>query len=247
MTPVRPDPVYQLWGWEPFPTSAGLVTVELLGRFPRVNPAAVPAVQAMHLALVATGYENPCDYVGSWLYRPVAGTNQLSRHAYGLAIDLDYGGDNPDSPDHGALVDRNPHLRRPIIDADYGVTIQLLRHQVEAVLAIRTLSDHKVWRWLGSIGDSMHFDIACSPQELATGILMPNMEEDTAMNLERWVTRLRIPLDIDRMAAVGIITADEANYWAGRQPSMGGVPLPPDNPEWQDLRDAVEVRSVWWT
>lgn len=242
----RPDPEYARFGWKPFPTSTGLVKVELLGRFPRVAPEAVPAVQAMHLTLVAAGYENPCDWIGSWKYRNVAGTNQLSRHAYGLAIDLDYGGDTDGDGD--PTIDKNPHLHRPITDADYGVTIQLLRHQVDAVLAIRTVSGVPVWRWLGSIGDSMHFDIACSPEHLASGILMPTDidEEEEQMDLERWVTRLRIPIDIDRMAEVGIITDDEANYWAGRQPSMGGQPLPANYPEWQDLRDAVEVRSVWW-
>lgn len=241
----RPDPVYAAWGWQPRPSSAGLVKVELLGRFPRVAPEAVDAVKAMHAVLVATGYENPCDYVGSWNYRPVGGTSQLSRHAYGLAIDLDYGGDNPESPDHGSLVDNNPHLRRPITAADYGVTIQLLKHQVDAVLALRTNTGATVWRWLGALGDSMHFDIGCSPADLASGILATEQEGDN-MDLERWVTRLRIPVDIDRMRDVGIITPDEANYWAGRQPSMQG-PLAPDDPEWQDLRDAVEVRAVFWT
>lgn len=242
----RPDPIYARLGWAPRPTSAGLVKVELCGRFPRVAPEAVEAVEAMNAVLVAAGYENPCDWVGSYKYRNVAGTTQLSRHAYGLAIDLDYGGDTDGDGD--PTIDKNPHLRRPVTPADYGVTIQLLRHQVDAVLGIRTVSGAQPWRWLGDLnGDAMHFDIQCAPADLASGILWSTEQEGDEMDLERWVTRLRIPADIDRMAEVGIITADEADYWAGRQPSMGGQPLPSNDPEWQDLRDAVEVRAVWWT
>ena len=54
------------------------------------------------------------------------------------------------------------------------------------------------------------------------------------MTLERWATRLRNPVDFDRMVEVGILTAAERDYW---------VTVPTDSPEFQDLRDAVEVRS----
>ena len=68
---------------------------------------------------------------------------------------------------------------------------------------------------------------------------------DMAMNTETWAQTLRNPLDIDRMAEIGVITEAEANYWTGRS-RAGGVPIPTNDPEWQDLRNAVEARSPFW-
>lgn len=168
---ARQDPQYAAWGWTPHKFSAKLVSLEVLGRKPcRFDPRIVDAVKALESALIVTGYENPCDFIGTWNYRVVGGTDQLSRHAYALAIDVDYGGDNPASPWHPG-IDRNPHLKRPIVASDWGKTIQILEHQVRAVESIRTNSGVQVWRWLGwSIGDSMHFDINCSPEDIASGI-----------------------------------------------------------------------------
>jgi hypothetical protein len=58
------------------------------------------------------------------------------------------------------------------------------------------------------------------------------------MDLETWASTLRNPLDFDRMAQVGIITDAERDYW---------VTVPAGDPEMQDLRDAVQVRSQLWT
>jgi len=165
--------------WEPYLGKTDtLVSMRLLGRYPvKVQDFWVPAVEAMEQALIATGYENPCDYIGSYLKRPIAGTDYWSWHSYGGAVDLDYGGDNPDSPDHPG-VDKNPHLHRriPWGDPGFGVEFQLTEPQVKAVLAIRTNNDKPVWRWLGtSIGDTMHFEPACTPDDIKTGIMEDNM------------------------------------------------------------------------
>ena len=58
------------------------------------------------------------------------------------------------------------------------------------------------------------------------------------MNLERWATRLRNPKDFDRMAAVGIIDKSEAVYFKK---------VATNDPEMQDLRDAITVRTPLWT
>lgn len=160
-------------GWSPYLGAyKSLVYVTLLGRRVKCQDFWAPAVEAMHTVLVETGYEHPCDWTGSYNKRTISGTSLWSWHSYGGAIDLDYGGDNPDSPDH-ALIDRNPHLHRrvPWGDPGFGTEFQLLEHQVKAVLAIRTMNGKPVWRWLGtSIGDTMHFEPACSPADIATGI-----------------------------------------------------------------------------
>ena len=190
--------------WEPYLGKTDtLVNVRLLGRYPvKVQDFWRPAVEAMEQALIATGYENPCDYIGSYSKRPVAGTLYWSWHSYGGAIDLDYGGDNPASPDHPG-VDRNPHLHRriPWGDPGFGVEFQLTEPQVKKVLAIRTVNGKPVWRWLGtSIGDTMHFEPACTPDDIKTGIEEDTMdlgrqmqyvkEGDSGMEVEYWQVRI---------------------------------------------------------
>lgn len=152
-----------------------LVSMSLLGRYPvKVQDFWTPAVDAMHEALIFSGYEYPCDYIGSYLKRPIAGTDVWSWHSYGGAIDLDYGGDNPDSPDHPG-IDKNPHIHEPI---QRGFVqdgrFQITEAQVEAVERIRTVNGKQVWRWLGwAIGDTMHFEPACKPSDIKLGLEAP--------------------------------------------------------------------------
>ncbi len=57
------------------------------------------------------------------------------------------------------------------------------------------------------------------------------------MELERYATRWRNPQDFDAAVIKGLITESEANYWKT---------VPTDSAEWQDLKDAVEVRKDLW-
>lgn len=145
--------------------------VNVLGRNVRVQDFWVPAAEALNLALIANGYENPCDNIGSFYPRYISGTDLWSWHSYGGPLDIDYGGNNEDSPDHSG-IDRNPYLRTRIY-AGFGTDsrFQINETQVLAVLAIRTNNGKRVWRWLGyPIGDTMHFEPNCSPADIATGI-----------------------------------------------------------------------------
>lgn len=64
------------------------------------------------------------------------------------------------------------------------------------------------------------------------------MEDDMGeMSLERYATRWRNPQDFDAAAVKGLITEAEATYWKT---------VPTDSAEWQDLRDAVQVRAPLW-
>ena len=160
--------------------TGGMVWVDLLGRGVRVQDFWVPAVKAMRQALIATGYENPCDWTGSYNKRYIGGTSIWSWHSYGGAIDLDYGGDNPDSPDHPG-TDRNPHLKTRIYPG-FGndPRFQITEAQVVAVTNIRTNNGKRVWRWLGwAIGDTMHFEPNCTPADIATGIDMTTVATGT--------------------------------------------------------------------
>jgi len=157
---------------EYYADDSNLVSLTLLGRYPvKVQDFWVPAVEAMEHQLVATGYENPCDWNGSYMVRTIFGSVYASWHSYGGAIDLDYGGDVDGDGD--PTIDKNPHLHDPIFPGDprFGVEFQLLEHQVHAIEAIRTVNGKRVWRWLGwAIGDTMHFEPACSPADIATGV-----------------------------------------------------------------------------
>ncbi len=68
--------------------------------------------------------------------------------------------------------------------------------------------------------------------------LRQDMDKEQGMNLERWATRLRNPIDFDQMAAKGVITEAERDYW---------ITVATDSGEMQDLRDAIEVRNPLWT
>lgn len=178
-------------GWVPYiGHELGLVSIRMLGRYPvRVQGFWVPAVEAAERALIVTGYEHPCDWIGSYALRNVADTPYWSWHATGGAFDLDYGGNVPGSTVSPPAIDKNPHLHRPIRRGDraFGRECQILEHQVDAVEAIRTVSGATVWRWLGwSIGDTMHFEPACTPADIASGII----EEGEEDMYEQWAVDL---------------------------------------------------------
>lgn len=164
-------------GWASFLGRAEtLVSLTMLGRSPvRVQSVLADAVRAAEAALVGSGYENPCDFIGSFNVRPIAGRDVWSEHAYGTALDIDFGGDNPLSP-HQPGIDKNPDLGsgNGLLPGDprFGIACQLKEHQVRSVEAIRTISAQPVWGWLGWFprGDTMHFGPRCRPEDLESGI-----------------------------------------------------------------------------
>lgn len=176
-------------GWAPYLGKTDtLVSVTMLGRYPvKAQDFWVPAVAAMERVLIAGGYENPCDWIGSYKKRVIAGTDIWSFHSYGGAVDLDYGGDVDGDGD--PTIDRNPHVHRRITRGDPGFSVewQLTEAQVDAVEKIKTVNGKTVWRWLGwSIGDTMHFEPACTPDDARTGIAEEDdMDEDTLRRIVR--------------------------------------------------------------
>lgn len=155
-------------GWTDYAgLTSNLVTVSFLGRSPvKVQKELVEATAALEQALIENGYENPCDYVGSYYYRTIGGSGTLSEHAYGTALDIDYGGDNPDSPDHGRPVDNNPHLKRRIDPGDpgFGTQFQFTESDVRVMERIKNVHGEQIWGWLGwRIGDTMHVAVKVRP------------------------------------------------------------------------------------
>jgi hypothetical protein len=213
---VRHPSTVTKYGWQSWLGDRDrMVLVTVLGRSYVVIAAPLAdGLRAMDQALKATGYEDPCDWIGSYNKRPIAGTEIWSTHSYGIAIDLDYGGDNPDSPDHPG-IDRNPHIRRPITmnDRGWGVQWQINKKQVLAVEAIRTNNGKPVWKWLGwAIGDTMHFQVTCSEADLATGI------NPATVATGEEVTSLAVALGERFWKALvdeGLINGDPAYYYTG--------------------------------
>jgi hypothetical protein len=206
----------------------------------------------MNAALVATDYENPCDWIGSYNCRTVAGSSKASNHAYGIAIDLDYGGDPASSEIHvgqdGVLVDNNPHLHRRIVSGDsaFGTEIQLLEYQVNAIEAIKNTHGEQLWSWLGwGNGDSMHFDINVSPDRCEVDWSTVGEEEMSYANwVEGWVEGLaedpaKSRQEFQRLYDAGILEGGSGtvDYWVGL---LGN----PQNPEWPGFYARTEL-SVW--
>lgn len=206
--------------------STRLRYVDLLGRRPRVQVEMVEAVAALDAALSATGYENPCDYIGSYSYRTIAGLDVWSEHAYGIALDIDYGGDNPASPDHPG-IDKNPHLHRRIEPGDpaFGRDMQFTERDIEAIEAIENIHGEQVWSWLGwSIGDTMHVAIALPPEALQVdwttveGYERPNYRGVINVPNAEWARKV-IDSEID---AGTIVTGDDyLDDWEDDRFTMG--------------------------
>lgn len=178
-------------GWEDWlGKTDSLVKYEFLGRrFVRVQDVVLEAVQAMEFALRATGYEDPCDYTGSYLYRTIGNKGSMwSSHAYGVALDVDYGYAAPDR-----LVDKNPYLGFRPTREQYGVLFQFTWEDVQAVKAIKNIHGEPMWLWLGdaSIGDTMHWQINVAPDRCQvdwTTVEGYVPEEDDGMTITELVT-----------------------------------------------------------
>lgn len=116
-----------------------------------VRPAAVDAVKALNACLVAAGYQTRAGDTGAFNCRPITGGSGYSLHAYGIALDINWA--------------TNPY--GPVLRTD------MPRSMVDAIQAIRTNNGRQVWRWGGSYSgnkDAMHYEIVCTPADLATGI-----------------------------------------------------------------------------
>lgn len=257
-TPTRPNSTFEALGWTLQPYDNDLARVTLLGRYPvKVRPELAEAVTAMNEALMVTGYENPCDWIGSWFYRDIAGTNGLaSGHAYAVCIDLDYGGDDPDSPS----IDRNPHIHRRIVpdDPGFGVEWQILEHQIRAVEGILNTSGNPIWSWrIGWVlGDTMHWQPLVGPADCQVDwTTVPQIEEpeipippeeDTMPDLDTFIHYIRM-IDIEKMGLDSIIKPEEVVYYTSSALwTNNDTKVPNKEADWQNLYNAYRVRAPIW-
>lgn len=116
-----------------------------------VRPSIVPAVQALDACLRAAGYLTRPRDTGAFNCRRITGGSGYSMHAYGIALDINW--------------QSNAYSSRLRTDMPRAMT--------NAITAIRTNSGAVVWRWGGNYTgnkDSMHFEIVCTPRDIAAGI-----------------------------------------------------------------------------
>lgn len=116
-----------------------------------VKASAATAFRALNDVLIKHDYKTRRADTGGYNCRKITGGDGYSLHAYAIAIDVNWLS--------------NPYGPRLITD--------MPRSMIEDIEAIRTKSGHAVFRWGGRYAgnkDAMHFEIICSPAQLATGI-----------------------------------------------------------------------------
>ncbi len=128
----------------------------------------LPAYQAIDSVFRKWGYG-----VGqnTWTYscRKITGGSGYSLHAYGPGTRFTFwtGITRDTALALDVNSDRNPYSAAGLLITDMPAGM------IAEIKAIRTVSGEQVWEWGGdyrSIKDTMHFDLAASPQGLVTGI-----------------------------------------------------------------------------
>lgn len=115
-----------------------------------------PALAAMNTIMARHGYGPRQADTGMQVCRQITGGTGYSLHAYGIAIDVNW--------------QSNPYFSYPASRAGH---CDMPEAMVAEITALRTVNDAPVWGWGGnyrSIRDFMHYEIVCTPADLATGI-----------------------------------------------------------------------------
>jgi hypothetical protein len=116
-----------------------------------VDGRIIPALKALDACLLRWNYRPKAGQTFGYACRRITGGSGYSLHAYGIAIDIN------------SLA--NPYGHRLITDMPPAM--------VAAIKSIRTTAGVPVWRWGGDFNgpyDAMHYEIQCSPGQLAAGI-----------------------------------------------------------------------------
>ena len=116
-----------------------------------VKASIVEATKALNAILVRYNYRTQAHHTGAMNCRKKVGGSGWSNHSYGTAIDINW--------------QRNPYSSRLRTDMPLSMPRDICR--------IRTNNGRQVWNWGGywrGSKDAMHYEIVCSPRDLATGI-----------------------------------------------------------------------------
>ena len=130
-----------------------------------MKAAAVEAVKALNACLVTWNYRTIYAQTGAQNCRPKVGGGGWSIHAYGAAMDINW-------------------LLNPYGGSHYHMPYAM----AAAICRIRTNNGKQVWNWGGfwsGTRDWMHFEIVCSPRDLATGINWGTVQGRATGNVTR--------------------------------------------------------------
>lgn len=146
--------------WGP-PCSGLRATVSLHGAGKvTVRAAIVEATKALNSCLVAWNYKTRYADTGAFVCRQKVGGGGWSNHSYATAIDINW--------------QLNP----------YGGSKHHIPNDLAAAICrIRTNNGAQVWNWGGfwtGTRDWMHFEIVCTPKDIATGINWNTVNGKTA-------------------------------------------------------------------
>lgn len=140
----------QAW-WKPRCTGPfAWISLHGKGRV-QVRASLWEAVAALNAILIAYAYLTRAEDTGAGNCRPKVSGLGWSMHAFWIALDLNWS--------------TNPYGSRLITD--------MPAEMVRRICAIRTKNGRQVWNWGGywrGNKDAMHFEVVCSPADLAHGI-----------------------------------------------------------------------------
>ncbi len=136
--------------------SSARVTIPLYGAGRiTVDRRCEAAFRALNNCLIAHNYKTRAADTGAYNCRIITGGTGYSLHAYGIAADINW--------------QTNPYGKRLITDMP-----PVMR---SAIKALRTKNGKQIFGWGGDYNtnkDAMHWEVVCTPADLATGILNSN-------------------------------------------------------------------------
>lgn len=115
---------------------------------------AIPAFRLLSEIIAEENYNVKPSQTGAYNYRYIAGTNVLSVHSWGLAIDVNW-------------TDNAVNKASSLVSAAWKAAAQ------RAVAEIRTNNGQQVFSWGGfwtSKKDWMHLEVVCTAADMATGV-----------------------------------------------------------------------------
>ncbi len=142
----------------------------------RVAPPTAEAWDALAAVLVAHDYEIRTQDTDSYNCREITGGSGRSLHSFGIALDVNWS-TNP-YIDHKntrkvRFSDKATQEERAIDVKQGRADTDMTPAMIDAVRAIKTRNGVTVFEWGGDwsgVKDAMHFEIDCSPADLAAGI-----------------------------------------------------------------------------
>lgn len=117
-----------------------------------VDHRTVAAFLALAAIMGRFGYIIRREVTGAFNCRIITGGSLWSLHAYGIAVDVNW--------------DKNPYGPNLVTDMPPAM--------ITAIEALRTRNGKQIFRWGGRYSgskDAMHFEIICTPADLATGVV----------------------------------------------------------------------------